>query len=206
MNAATSTRSTTRSGAPDGATTLESGCGRGSIAARVEVMRNPRGAAAEALSTLAEIEPQLDDDDHETHYWAALAWYVVNWLGSRAEATLRSLEEAARRARMLGDRRRERGVFPFLIGAASYGPATPAEMEHLAAELDARGDTIPSGRRAAAAIRASIALLASTRTGARLLEGLARSTRAGDESGILFHSSARVEALQEARACARRSP
>ncbi len=168
------------------------------IAAQLAVVRAPRTAAAEALSILAEIEPQLDDDDHETHYWAALTWYIVNWLGSRAEGSLRALEEAARRARLLGDLRRERGVFAFLVGAAWYGPASPEEMARLAGELEARGDAIPSARRAAVAIRASIALLdGDADTALRLNDSLVDEYRElGDESGILFNASVRVQALQ----------
>ena len=207
MNAVTSTRSTTRSGAPNGATTFASASRARLMARKSTCTRNPRGAAAEALSTLAEIEPKLDDDDHETQYWAALARYIVNWLGSCSEASLSSLEEAALRARLLGDRRRERGVFPFLVGAAHYGPASPEEMARLAAELEARGDAISSARRAAVAIRASIASHAGMETALRLLDGLIEEYRElGDETASSSTRASASRRSSELRACARPSP
>ena len=168
------------------------------IGAQLDVVRNPRVGAAAAQATLAEIEPRLDDDDHETHYWAALLRYIVDWLGSRAEPSLRALEEAARRARLHGDLRHERGAVPMMIGPASYGPASPHEMARIAAELEARGESIPSARRAALSIRANIALLTGEpELALRMIETVMNENRElGDEIGVLFHASSRVEALQ----------
>jgi tetratricopeptide (TPR) repeat protein len=146
---------------------------------------------------LAEIEPQLADDDHESHYLVARVKFIVAWLASRAEPAQRSLEEAARRARLLGDLRLERGLFPFFIGTSNHGPASAGEMERIATELETRADAIPSARRAAMSIRASIADLEGDLEGSvRLIDGLIEEYRElGDHGGQLFLSAERVDPL-----------
>ena len=167
------------------------------IECRVEVMRRPREAVTRALAVVAEIEPQLADDDHESHYWLALANYVVAWLGSRAEPAQQALEQAARRARLLGDRRLERRVFPFLIGTSCYGPSSPSEMDRIATELDARGEAIPAARRAAAFLRAVMAELSGETD--RALERIDRlieeAHELGDDAGELFPDAERGRIL-----------
>jgi tetratricopeptide (TPR) repeat protein len=127
----------------------------------------------------------------------ALTRYTVDWMGSRAEPALRSLEEAASRARMLGDRRLERGILPFLIGTATHGPASPAEMERVAGELRARSDTIPSARRAAVTIDAAVAYLSGhPERSVELLDGLIDEFRElGDETGMLYITGIRAASL-----------
>ena len=170
------------------------------IDGRVQIMRKPRVATAEALTVLAELEPQLADDDHESQYWAALMRYTVHWMGSRAEPAQRALEEAGSRARLLGDRRLERGVMPFLIGTASHGPASPAEMERVAGELALRSDTIPSARRAALTIQAMVAFFAGDpERSLELLDGLVNEFRElGDATGVLYIMGIRAAALVSA--------
>jgi class 3 adenylate cyclase len=167
------------------------------IACRADVQRNPREAPGSVPSLLAEIEPQLADDDHESHYLVARVKFIVAWLASRAEPAQRSLEEAARRARLLGDLRLERGLFPFFIGTSNHGPASAGEMERIATELETRADAIPSARRAAMSIRASIADLEGDLEGSvRLIDGLIEEYRElGDHGGQLFLSAERVDPL-----------
>jgi class 3 adenylate cyclase/tetratricopeptide (TPR) repeat protein len=167
------------------------------ISARAEVMRSPRDAVPRALATIAEIEPLLADDVHESHYRVALTNFFVDWMSSRSEPAQQSLEEASERARLLGDRRLERGVFPFLIGTACFGPSSPAEMDRIATALEARSEAIPSARRAAGSIRAAIADLAGdTDRSLELIDGLIEEFRElGDDAGQLFLAGERVRAL-----------
>ena len=167
------------------------------VNARAALFRNPREATEWVLPLLEEVEPLLADDDHEGHYLVARVRFVVAWLGSRAEPGQRSLEEAARRARLLGDRRLERGLFPFFIGTTIHGPSPPGEMDRLATELEGRSDVIPSARRAAVTIRAAIADLAGDfDRSLRLIDGLLEEYRElGDDNGLLFLTAERTEPL-----------
>jgi tetratricopeptide (TPR) repeat protein len=164
---------------------------------RAEIMRNPREGPGRVPSLLAEIEPLLADDDHESHYLVWRVRFIVDWLRSRGGPAQRSLEEAARRARLLDDWRLERGLFPFFIGTANHGPASPAEMARIATELESRAEAIPSARRAALSIRAAIAdLEGDLDRSLALIDGLIEEFRElGDPGGQLFLTSERVHPL-----------